>query len=754
MPIKILKSLLAILMLCCALLAIALILIDPDDYRAQIEAKALDTAGLNIEINGDLSWSFIPLGFELKELSILDSEQALFTKVSSVNLAVDTVSLLKLSPIVTSIYADGAKVSLKVHQDGSTNWSRLLSSQMANSNTHSGTLHASSKDTFRFAKTSVSLSSETGSSIRSNDSKPIVIIPARHVHISNIDITYIDEANQQDAEISDLSIELRDVDIDKTFPVAISFGLSSKIQNLVYRHSLSADIHASNDLSNFRISNLVNNIDASGDFSNNRALKLSLTADLEYSVSDAHLSAENVQLSGAGLAVDTSFNLDHSGAALDVMGNINVAPFSLSSVDTHLGLNLGVNNAAFRNVTLETPFTLSKNRFRLPTFDLRIDESQFIGQLMLNVPSNAIELTLKGDSIVLDKYVAALDVTPELLVQVDNTKSGSVLAAISSPDPATLTNHATKALLPLHLLADLAARVDFSQDKIHYQNYHISNAGLSFEVLDGKLNVEKATAQIFGGLIKSIASIDLTDVPKWSIETSMHNLDVAEIIASQPSLNLPIAALGRLNLVADLNARGNTVNTLLHENNGGLYLEVLGGMLSDINFDEYLCKGFSSITKKTRASEQWGGNTNFETLSAQNSIANGHLTTEALTLESGTIHALGSGKLDINNQDFEYTVGVKPRRNAISPACLVSPKFAELQIPIACHGALNGVNPVSCEINEKELATITESIARAEASRKIEKEVDRAIEKKLDKYLEKDSEIAKQFKESLMGLLK
>lgn len=754
MPIKILKSLLAILMLCCALLAVALVLIEPNDYRAQIEAKALETAGLNIEINGDLLWSFIPLGFELKELSILDSEQALFTKVSSVKLAVDTVSLLKLSPIVTGIYADGAKVSLKVHQDGSTNWSRLLSSQMAIANTHRGALRAPSKDTFRFEKTSVSLSSETGSSNRPNESKPIVIIPARHVRISNIDINYIDEANQQDAEISDLSIELRDVDIDKTFPVAISFGLSSKIQNLVYRHSLSADIHASNDLSNIRVSNFVNNIDASGDFSNNRALKLSLTGDLEYSVSGAKLSAKNVQLSGAGLAVDTSFSLNHSGAALDVMGNVNIAPFSLSSVDTHLGLNLGVNNAAFRNVTLKTPFTLSKNRFRLPTFDLRIDESKFIGQLTLNVPSDAIELTLKGDSIVLDKYIAALNVTPEQLVQVDTTRAGPVLAAINSPDPAKLTNNTTKALLPIRLLADLEARVDFSQDKIHYQNYHISNAGLSFEVLDGKLNVEKANAQIFGGLIKSIASIDVTDVPIWSIETSMHNLDVAEIIASQPSLNLPIAAQGRLNLIADVNARGNSVNTLLHENDGDLYLEVIGGVLSEINFDEYLCKGFSSITKKTTASEQWGANTNFETLSAQNSLTNGHLTTEVLAFESNTIQALGSGKLDINSQDFEYKVGVKPKLNAISPACSVGPKFAELQIPLACHGALNGVNPVSCEIDEKELATLTENIARAEASRKIEKEVDRAIEKKLDKYLEKDSEMAKQLKESLMGLLK
>lgn len=337
-------------------------------------------------------------------------------------------------------------------------------------------------------------------------------------------------------------------------------------------------------------------------------------------------------------------------------------------------------------------------------------------------------------------------------MQLNAPKHGSVLAALNSPNPATLQKQKPKALLPLSIIKTQNARVDFVQDKLQYQDYDISNASLSFEILNGQLNVTKANAQIFGGLVKTTAVIDVNGVPQWNIDSAMHNLDIAKIIASQPNTTLPLQPQGRLNLDAEIIAQGNSIDALLQDNKGKLYFEVVDGVLDGINFDEYLCKGLSLITKKTTASDRWTTNTNFETLSALNSLNDGSLNTQALTLQSGSLEVLGSGQLNMLSKDFQYDLDVKPKPNAISPACSVSPKFTEIAIPVACRGATNGVEPVSCRLNQSRLTDISKVIAKAEASRKIEKEVDRALEKKLNKYLDKDSEAAKQIKESILGL--
>lgn len=733
MTTKLVKFAITVSVLALVAFCAALFLIDPNNYKDLIQQKAKQTTGIHIEIEGDIAWSLYPIGFDLNGLSIFDQNGALFTRVESMQLALDTMSLISLKPEIQGVYASGSKIVLKRDRDGSNNWDNLVSKHSAAP-----------------TESSLTINDNKASAAKADqDDTTLLFIPAQHIHVQDLTIQFEDALNEQDILISELDLEVSGAKLAKVFPLSLSYQFASDALSLSFGHELETQIELSADLQHLRLIDLINNIDANGAFGRNRAVKLSLTGDIEASLENQEIVAHNIQLSGAGLAVDTNFKLSNNGNYPYVVGNLSVAPFSLASISKHLSLDLGINDNAFRSVKFQSPFELKNNKLTLPTFDLGIDNSQFLGRLTYHTINQSLDLNIKGDNIDVDNYLAAIESNHQ--APLAQQQSRTVLGAITSPDTGSVNRAHKQAILPLEVLQKIDAEITITQDTLRYSDVVMNNIRLNARLKDEKIALDQFDAQIFEGQLNSKGGILLTSAPSWKFSGTVSSLNLEPVIAAAVA-DLPLSAEGQLNAAFILEAKGNTVSELLLQNKGELNFDISNGALNNLNLDRYLCEGIA-LVNQDKLSSDWDKSTTFSSLTSKNTLLNGVLDTNSINIQTPSLQAYGAGSAALNSTRFSYSLAVKPLGLPSDNACIVNPKFSNLEIPLRCDGNFNSETAGSaCQLDKQRLTKLMEQLAKDEASRKIEKELDRGFDKKIGEYIDKDSELGKQLKKGILSI--
>jgi len=106
-----------------SLAAYLMFFFNPNDYRTQIEERALGDAGVELKINGDIGWSFYPwLGLELKQLSVNYPGQPQLAELASAGAALNIPALLGGTVQLDSIRVDGLVLNLVRDAEGRENW--------------------------------------------------------------------------------------------------------------------------------------------------------------------------------------------------------------------------------------------------------------------------------------------------------------------------------------------------------------------------------------------------------------------------------------------------------------------------------------------------------------------------------------------------------------------------------------------------------------------------------------------------------
>ena len=118
-------AIVAIIILAVVAIAIAMAVIDPNDYKPQIEKAVEQQTNLDLQLEGDIGWSFIPLGLELNNVSA-NLEEERFVALDQLVAQVDFWSLIAMSPRVNTFVLDGLEANLEVNEQGEGNWTRIM----------------------------------------------------------------------------------------------------------------------------------------------------------------------------------------------------------------------------------------------------------------------------------------------------------------------------------------------------------------------------------------------------------------------------------------------------------------------------------------------------------------------------------------------------------------------------------------------------------------------------------------------------
>ena len=234
-----LKLVAALLVLLIAAIIVVVTVIDPNDYKQQIQDQVKKSINRDLIISGDLSWSLYPLlGFESGQVTLQNSpefKEKILLDVKSAAISINVLPLLSGELEVGEIMLDGVTFNLITNKDGSTNLENLAPETSVEPAKEEST---SNDETAKETSNSLDLSKFALSGI----------------NITNAQLKIIDLDTNQTQEVVVKSLILEEFAFDKKS----HFSLTSAFKNdqVDADISLNADIFVAVGLDNIEVTDL------------------------------------------------------------------------------------------------------------------------------------------------------------------------------------------------------------------------------------------------------------------------------------------------------------------------------------------------------------------------------------------------------------------------------------------------------------------------------------------------------------------
>ncbi|NQZ50677.1 MAG: AsmA family protein [Moritella sp.] len=271
------------------------------------QAKQLTKQDVTIE--GDLHLTFYPqIGFELGKLTLFNQHEYADSKqieVKSVHAAVELMSLLTKTIVVTNVQVDGLTVNVETLADGRNNMDELLA---------------------RLAPPEKPLSNEDIQAIKVTPEGEIAKSEYQFV-VKGVNITnaQLSLNNRQDGtyhKLSDSSLNIGEFAFGK--PVAITLAANYRTNELTAKLNTSMVLTVDEQFNEIKLAQLDNKLALTGKLLPRPEMTISLQGDLTYD--NAY---KTVKFVGLKLAVDE----------LTVTGDLSVDVFSKPSIEYNLAMN-------------------------------------------------------------------------------------------------------------------------------------------------------------------------------------------------------------------------------------------------------------------------------------------------------------------------------------------------------------------------------------------------------------------------------
>jgi len=737
----ILASLIALPVLLLVCIGIFFAVYDANNFKPAIETQAKQTAGINLSIKGELSWSLMPLGININQLEILDQDMQAFASIQQLLAQVELLSIFKGKPKVETILVDGLNLNLVQESETQTNWNNILP-------------ESSTTDTPDIANKDKQTET-TSTEIESPQSKLDFLV--KNLEIKNTKLKFRSIPANQDINLSNINLTLTDIALDKNVPIKFSFDFQDSVNKLNVTSILTSDIQISSDFSQIEINQLqsIYKIKAPTMLPDlkGETLEISFNTQLKVNTKTETINIEQFSTQIAQLTLQGKSLIKNYSKDLKVEGEINIPPFSLKKQLAELGIQLPEmqSKTALDSTAIKTSFSLHQDQFSLASIDIQLDESHWRGTLDFGLKSQAIKANLKGDQLNIDHYLPPVAAT--------NTED---TPPESEQEPAPATTTGDEPLLPLETIRSLDMDITLSQDSLLAHQIESNNIILHVEAKNGSLSLSELSGDLHQGKYNFTAVIDASsDNPDWSAKQSISKLNIGSLLNALPEikeLDSSYSISGQLNAESTQRSQGNTLNLLTNNAVAKADFDFKDGAIEGISLNAYACKGFAYTKGKNINTDDWPLKTPFNTLKGNLALKNQKVETDLDIITTG-LHVDSDGSINLAKSLLDIKAGLRAfgelGAELGSAECEVNDKLKGIVIPIKCKGSFDTPPIELCGIHSSRLDKSLAKVAKKEVKRKAEKEVDRALEKHLGKDSEKiKNSVKKATKKALKDLKK
>ena len=301
---KLLKVITGVVLLIVVLVIVAPLIVDPNDYREQIQSAVKDKTGRDLSINGDMSLSVFPwIGVGIKDVSLGNAKgfkPSQFAEIQEASVKVKLLPLLSKQVEVSTIVLSGLTLNLAKNKQGQSNW-----------------------DDMEQPSNEVEKRQDTQEGDSSNAAFAAIAIGG--VQVVDANVTWDDASKGETYHLTNFDLTTDALSLGNPMGVELAFTVNSKKPKATVRMKLAGDLVINADLNKFDFQDLTIAIDAAGDPIPNGAMNVDITS---------HLIAD---LAGSGSLSLNPLTIKFDDSTLS--GNAAVNNFDEPAVTFDLGVD-------------------------------------------------------------------------------------------------------------------------------------------------------------------------------------------------------------------------------------------------------------------------------------------------------------------------------------------------------------------------------------------------------------------------------
>lgn len=688
-----------LVLLAVAVITIALAVLDPNDYKPQIEQAVEEKTNLELILDGDISWSLFPLGLELNDVEAMLEEKRL-VKVDQLVAQVDLWSLLRMSPRVATFVVDGLDARLAVDKDGNGNWTRIMRED------------ADAAETAQEATTE----SDTAQADTEGEQEPLNF-NIENVKISNAQVHYDDASTGQSLILDNVSISASDITLGSDFPLQIGFHFATTQPELSVDGDISARLSANEALNEFAMTGLDGRFDMTGEPFGGKSVqaKISGSALANLENETAKLTDFNASLADLKLIANLDVQGFSDNAALK--GDLDIAKFSLKKLLADLGMPAVETDDpdVLKSIAFSTNIGGSAGTVALNNLSITLDDTSFNGDAHYGLSSGAIGLNLQGDAINADRYLPPA------------SEEEATTTATATPADAPETD-----LLPLDVLRALGLDINLGLGELKISNLTINDIKSAIIAKSGLIKVNDFSGKLYEGSFGANVTLDArSNNPKWTIGSKVINVQTLPLLTDLAEVDM---LAGGANLNFDLTTTGNRISALRNNAKGEVSFNLDKGEFTQMNLTHMACQGIALANMESLTTDDWGPSTPFDDMKGTFKIDGNTLTNTDLVAVLIGMRLDGSGTVNLATSMLDYRAGLhivgEVHRD---PACRVSKTVQHIVIPVECSGNFSEDPAGLCSFDGSRFGDSLKDIARGAAKAKAQDEVDRAKDKASEK---------------------
>ncbi|MDH5921603.1 AsmA family protein [Vibrio splendidus] len=687
-----------------AILALVL-LVNPNQFKPLIVEQAQKHTGLELVIEGDISWQFFPsIGFELGQTELRNPEgftQPNLFKVDTVGVDVSVTPLFSNQLEIGNITLDGAEFYLETLKDGRKNIDALT--------------QASAPQESEPAADASSESTPAPQEQSATDASGWTINLAG-VTVSNALFEMDDKQAGSFTKLYDVSLNLSEFAVD-TWTTA-TFAASGENNQQKFSANGSAEFKLAEGFASYALRNIDLNAKFNDPATSIESAKIGLNTfefdkvnQLTYAVI-GNAAGLDLDLKGGGeLTVDSAISkVTLNKLTLDSTFKGDTLPQSPMKVDMLSDLSFDLNKS-------HLSFVLEKLQANAIALDGKADVT------LSEIPK--VRFSLHSPNIDLDEFLG-LGNTTETASTAPSGSAGGSTSNSGSSAPA-------KEVEPdLSALKTLDVKGDITIDKFKANNAKMQNVKTAFSVNRGIAELTSFSSNLYQGSISATAKLDARKTPAtYTAKKKIRGVKVQPLLVDVANNDM-LEGTGNI----DVNVKGKSLTPTGIKKNlvGTIVINFEDGAVNGINVAQLIRENYAKIKGEKVESTNEAQKTDFSAMKATLKVDKGWVSTNDLSAQSPLLRVTGQGKANFINETVDFLVRTSIVGSLEGQGGKNIDDLKDVTIPIKVTG----------QWADPKFALVFDDVLKQKA----QKEIDRGVNKLTDKIKDEKT------KEAVDGLLK
>ncbi|NOQ36150.1 MAG: AsmA family protein [Methylococcaceae bacterium] len=627
-PLKIILSILTALTGLVLVTALCLpFLIDPNDFKAEIEAAVKEQTGRTLTINGNLKLSIFPwLGITTGQIKLSNAQgfsEPHFAQIQQSELNVKLIPLLSKQLDVSEIVFKGLRLHLSKNKQGITNWDDLKSEKKETKN-----------------------------------GNPLAILAIAGLVIDDAAIIWDDLQSGQHIEIKDMRLKVDKLTFNQQVPITLSFKAINKQPALNQLINFSGGLIVSDSLQKFYLKDIKLNINSKGVSIPTGELNLHLFANAMLDKTAQHFQLSDLKLSSGELKISAKVDAylkEQAQIKLSVaLSNFNIAKF-LNKMEVKLPKR--ADDKALNDLELAFKLQANSQQLKIDDINIKLDETTLKGTVEISdFADPAITFNLALDRINADRYLPPKD--------KNKTKD------IATPASAAAIG---ASLFPVETLRKLNATGQIVIEELKINDLKMQGLTLKLDAKEGIVQGRQDIKQFYEGSYQGGFKLNVNPAqPVLSLNEQLNNIQLEPLLED---IKGESKMTGSVNISAKLTGHGNTRDAIKSSLKGQLSFVFKNGIIKGFNIQSMIDKGKALIKGTPMPENHHNNQSTFSKISATANISDGLVQTNDLLALSSKIRVSGSGNASLMTDELNYqlkAIRIKQKATADSPEVLSS----------------------------------------------------------------------------------